>query len=85
MFIIFNFSGLAQEQKKIEIHGHRGFRGKYPENTLTAFKEAAKAGVDYIELDVIISKDSQVVVSHEPWFNATTCSYPNQKAVKKIK
>ncbi len=85
LFIIFNFSCLAQEQKKIEIHGHRGFRGKYPENTLTAFKEAAKEGVDYIELDVIISKDSQVVVSHEPWFNATTCSYPNGKTVKKLK
>lgn len=63
--------------KKIEIHGHRGFRGHYPENTLTSFKEAVKAGVDAIELDVIISADSQVVVSHEPWFNYKTCLEPN--------
>jgi glycerophosphoryl diester phosphodiesterase len=62
--------------KKIEIHGHRGFRGCFPENTLTGFKEAVKAGVDAIELDVVVSKDLQVVVSHEPWFNYKTCTEP---------
>ncbi|MGZ4048362.1 MAG: glycerophosphodiester phosphodiesterase family protein [Bacteroidia bacterium] len=78
-----NLSGYAQEQKKFEVHGHRGFRGLFPENTLTAFEEAAKAGADYIEFDVVISKDSQVVVSHEPWFNSKTCSEPNGKQVTK--
>lgn len=68
--------------KKVEIHGHRGFRGLYPENTITAFKEAVKIGVDAIELDVVISKDSQVVVSHEPWFNHKICSEPNGERVK---
>jgi glycerophosphoryl diester phosphodiesterase len=63
--------------KRIEIHGHRGFRGYFPENTLTGFKEAVKAGVDAIELDVVISGDLQVVVSHEPWFNYKTCLEPN--------
>lgn len=67
--------------KKIEIHGHRGFRGHFPENTLTSFKEAVKAGVDAIELDVIISGDSQVVVSHEPWFNYKTCLEPNGERI----
>ncbi|MCW3104054.1 MAG: hypothetical protein JWO09_2494 [Bacteroidetes bacterium] len=71
--------------KKTEIHGHRGFRGHFPENTLTAFKEAVKLGVDAIELDVIISKDSQVVVSHEPWFNYKFCSEPNGEKVKALK
>src|SRR6218665_3753571 len=68
--------------KKTEIHGHRGFRGHFPENTLTAFKEAAKLGVDAIELDIVISKDSQVVVSHEPWFNHKICSDPNGEKVR---
>lgn len=70
-------------QKKIEVHGHRGFRGLFPENTLTAFKEAIKVGADYIELDVIISKDSQVVVTHEPWFNPNTCTSPEGKEITK--
>jgi glycerophosphoryl diester phosphodiesterase len=71
--------------KRTEIHGHRGFRGHFPENTITSFKEAVKTGVDAIELDVVISKDSQVVVSHEPWFNYRTCSDPSGERVRALK
>jgi glycerophosphoryl diester phosphodiesterase len=71
--------------KRTEIHGHRGFRGHFPENTLTAFREAAKLGVDAVELDVVISKDSQVVVSHEPWFNYKICTEPTGEKVKALK
>lgn len=70
--------------KGIEIHGHRGFRGEYPENTITAFKEAVKLGVDAIEMDVVISKDSQVVVSHEPWFNPKICTEPDGNKVRAL-
>ncbi len=80
LFLFINFFSFGQ---KIEIHAHRGFRGHFPENTLTAFKEAIKTGADYIELDVIISKDSQVVVSHEPWFNPNTCTSPEGNAITK--
>jgi glycerophosphoryl diester phosphodiesterase len=52
-----------------EVHGHRGCRGLRPENTLPAFLHALELGVDVIELDVVISADHQVVVSHESWFN----------------
>lgn len=61
----------------IEIHGHRGARGLFPENTITSFIEAVKCGAQAIELDVVISKDNKVVVSHEPWMNALYCSKPN--------
>ena len=67
----------------IEIQGHRGARGLYPENTITAFIEAVKLGVDGIEMDVVISKDHQVVVSHEPWMSALYCTKPNGEAVEK--
>jgi glycerophosphoryl diester phosphodiesterase len=53
-----------------EVHGHRGCRGLLPENTLPAFLHALALGVDVLELDVIISADQQVVVSHEPWLSA---------------
>lgn len=52
-----------------ELHGHRGARGLLPENTLPAFEKAIDLGVNTLELDVVISKDKKVVVSHEPWFN----------------
>ena len=53
-----------------EVHGHRGCRGLYPENTLPAFLHAIALGVEVLELDVVISQDHQVVVSHEPWLSA---------------
>ena len=59
--------------KAIDVQGHRGCRGLMPENTLEAFKKAIKLGVHTIELDVAVSKDNIVVVSHEPFMSRTTC------------
>jgi glycerophosphoryl diester phosphodiesterase len=56
--------------KRPEVHGHRGCRGLLPENTLPAFLHALALGVDVLELDVVISADQQVVISHEPWLAA---------------
>jgi glycerophosphoryl diester phosphodiesterase len=67
----------------IEIHGHRGARGYFPENTITSFLEAIQFGATAIELDVVISKDSQVVVSHEAWMNDIFCTRPDGAEVEK--
>ncbi|ALW84422.1 glycerophosphodiester phosphodiesterase [Hymenobacter sedentarius] len=64
-----------------EVHGHRGCRGLRPENTLGAFLHALSLGVDVIELDVVISADRQVVVSHEPWLNSQICLDPNGERI----
>lgn len=53
--------------------GHRGARGLYPENTINAMKEALKYPVTTLEMDVVLSKDHQVVVSHEPWLSEEFC------------
>jgi glycerophosphoryl diester phosphodiesterase len=45
---------------------HRGASGEYPENTLLAFRAAAEAGAPYFELDVHMTRDGQIVVSHDP-------------------
>jgi len=50
----------------VEVQGHRGARGLWPENSLRAFAAALSIGVDVLELDVVLSKDGQVVVSHNP-------------------
>ncbi|MES2678936.1 MAG: glycerophosphodiester phosphodiesterase family protein [Bacteroidota bacterium] len=67
--------------KIITIQGHRGARGLFPENTLVAFLEAVKLGVGTLELDIVISADKQVVVSHEAWMNEDFCSGPDGKAI----
>ncbi|MCU0318786.1 MAG: glycerophosphodiester phosphodiesterase [Flavobacteriales bacterium] len=59
-----------------EVHGHRGCRGLLPENTIDGFKKAAEMGCDHLELDVVLSGDGQVIVSHEPWLNAAICLGP---------
>lgn len=58
------------------IYGHRGCRGLRPENTLAAFLHALNWPIDGLELDVVVSADGQVVVSHEPWLNAAICTGP---------
>ena len=57
----------SEAEQKLEVQGHRGDRGSYPENTLPSFYSAVEKGVDVLELDVVISKDRKVVVSHEPF------------------
>jgi glycerophosphoryl diester phosphodiesterase len=64
-----------------EVHGHRGCRGLRPENTLPAFLHALELGVDVLELDVIISRDRQVVVAHEPWLSARLGTGPNGEPI----
>ncbi len=59
----------CSKARQLDIQGHRGARGLMPENTIPAFKKAIDLGVTTLELDVVISKDHQVVVSHEPFMN----------------
>ena len=61
----------------ILVHGHRGARARFPENTVPAFRYAISAGVDALELDLAVTKDEQLVVSHDPLINATICEGPH--------
>lgn len=56
--------------------GHRGCRGLMPENTLPAMVEALGMNVSTLEMDVVITGDSQVLVSHEPWFSSEITTLP---------
>ncbi|GAB6150009.1 glycerophosphodiester phosphodiesterase [Clostridium novyi] len=56
----------------IKNFAHRGFSGKYPENTLLAFEKAIELGVDGIELDVHLSKDNEMVIIHDENVSRTT-------------
>jgi glycerophosphoryl diester phosphodiesterase len=55
--------------RRIVLHGHRGARGLFPENTLVGFAGALAIGVDAIELDVGVTADGVVVVTHDPRLN----------------
>ena len=64
---------LMAQTYQFDLQGHRGCRGLMPENSIPAFKKALEVGVNTLELDVVITKDHKVVVSHEPYFSADFC------------
>ena len=51
---------------------HRGFSGRYPENTMLAFEKALEAGAEGIEFDVHLTKDGQLVIIHDELLDRTT-------------
>ena len=64
-----------------DFEGHRGARGLLPENTIPAFLKALELGVTTLEMDVVITKDHQVVLSHEPYLSSEICSKPDGTAI----
>ncbi|ASQ91396.1 hypothetical protein CHL67_11115 [Prosthecochloris sp. GSB1] len=68
---------------QFEIHAHRGARSFYPENTLQAFISAVELGADAIELDLCVSGDGRIVVSHDPCMSQGRCLDPSGRAVSK--
>ena len=66
---------------EFDIQGHRGARGLAPENTLPSFLRALELGVHTLEMDVVISADEQVVVSHDPWFSRAICLRPDGRRI----
>lgn len=70
-------AGTTFQTPTFDTQGHRGCRGLMPENTIPAMMSALNLGVHTLELDVVITKDKQVVVSHEPFFNHDITTKPD--------
>jgi glycerophosphoryl diester phosphodiesterase len=74
--------GMPSSFNRPEVHGHRGCRGLMPENTLPAFLEATRLGCDWLEMDVVINAEGEVVVSHEPWMDHRNCLDRNGQPIE---
>lgn len=79
LFVLLPFFTFAQE---FDIQGHRGCRGLLPENSIQAMLKAIDLGVTTLEMDVVISKDNQVVLSHEPFLSYEIALDLNGKAIE---
>jgi glycerophosphoryl diester phosphodiesterase len=73
----------AQFIPKFDVMAHRGSRDLKPENTVAAFITALDSGVTSIEMDVVITKDKKVIVSHEPWMSSSLCLKPDSSIISK--
>ncbi|WP_197072568.1 glycerophosphodiester phosphodiesterase family protein [Marinitoga sp. 1197] len=82
--------GILMSKERPVILGHRGYRAKFPENTILAYKKAIEFGADGVELDVQLSKDGALIIHHDDNFekitgNTTKINDLTSKEIKKIK
>ncbi|HMA48139.1 MAG TPA: glycerophosphodiester phosphodiesterase [Magnetospirillaceae bacterium] len=70
-------SSLALPAAALDIEAHRGGRALFPENTLVSFSGALTMGVNTLELDMGITKDDVIVVSHERWLSPDLARGPD--------
>jgi glycerophosphoryl diester phosphodiesterase len=66
---------------RILVIGHRGARARLPENTIPGFEYAIAQGVDAIEMDIAVTKDNVIVISHDPTLEPPVCSGPQPRAI----
>src|SRR6201992_90580 len=74
--ILLALAGATLNAETILVHGHRGSRATRPENTIPAFEYAIQHGVDVLELDLAVTKDNVLVVSHSPF---VTSDFPGER------
>src|SRR5258706_5499225 len=65
----------------VQVHGRRWSRAMWPENTLPDFEYAIAQGVDALELDMAVTRDGVLVVSHDPELRGPVCTGPKERAV----
>jgi glycerophosphoryl diester phosphodiesterase len=83
MFATVAMMALAVDNpRSLIVHAHRGGRASRPENTIPAFQFAIAAGAQVLELDLAVTKDNVLVVSHYPAINVGTPSYPGERVCR---
>ena len=84
LLIMTNIIVTAQSDSP-KIFGHRGCRGIMPENSIEGFQKAMDLGVEGIEFDVVVNKDKEIVISHEPYMERKYCLIPDSVRIKQGK
>lgn len=81
LLIIILASAVQVQAQKFMLIGHQGARGIMPENTIPGMIKALDLDVNVLNMGVVISKDEQVVLSHEPYFNNEISTRPDGKPI----
>ena len=80
--VSFLFSCLLFYPTTLDIQGHRGARGLFPENTLIGFRKTIEMGVTTLELDLGLTKGLVPVVCHDPYLNQNLCLDANGDSIE---
>jgi len=81
LFVLAMLPMISQAQFSYDLQGHRGARGLMPENTIPAMIKALDLGATTLELDLAVTKDGEIIVSHEPYMNPLICLTPEGKEI----
>ena len=73
-----------QPQYIVDVQAHRGGMGLMPANTLEAMKNAVDLGVNTLEIDIVVTKDKKVILSHDKYFTAEETTRPDGTPMKRI-
>ncbi len=67
--------------------GHRGASGELPEHTLASYRRAIEQGADFVEPDLVLTKDGVMIARHEPMLDGTTdvaTKFPDRKTTRNL-
>lgn len=76
-YLLATLAVAAASASAFDLQGHRGARGLAPENTLAGFRKALEIGVSTLELDLGLTRDGVLVVSHDPLLNPDVTRGPD--------
>jgi glycerophosphoryl diester phosphodiesterase len=77
VFYLLLIGGLPAMSQTILVHAHRGGRAARPENSIPSFEFAIEHGADVLELDLAVTKDDVLVVSHSPYLTREVSDDPH--------
>lgn len=75
--LIIGTNSCQKESQTFDKQAHRGGRASMPENTIPAMKHALDRKATTLEMDVQITSDSQVILSHDPYLSPLITTQPN--------
>jgi glycerophosphoryl diester phosphodiesterase len=80
LFYLLLIGGVPAMSQTILVHAHRGGRAARPENSIPSFEFAIQHGADVLELDLAVTKDNVLVVSHSPYLTQQVSDDPHMAA-----
>ncbi|MBC7922250.1 MAG: glycerophosphodiester phosphodiesterase [Ferruginibacter sp.] len=85
VFLLAALSLRAQPTQRLDVEAHAGGKGSYPGNSIPAFLNALQLGATTLEMDCVVSRDSLVVVSHDPFMHHGSVLTPSGGEIEKEK
>ena len=74
LFLVFVYGSTSQVYA-LDVIGHRGARASYPESSLKGYIHAVYRGVDYLEMDLRMTRDAEIIIHHDETINRHICTY----------